>query len=292
MAAIPKLTPDQWAAVRDKWQGDKRDGYAWLIEDMKLPVSAPAVRKVSVRDKWVKVSAKKVSVPAKAQPIAVEAKASAIRERKMIKVSENHNKVSETIKETISETKQENDSNADNESSAGRPTLYREELVEAAYKLALLGMTNEEMASYFEVATSTFSLWMATHSSFSDAVKNGKAIADASVAESLYKSAMGLHVSTEDKLISDGEGGQEVVTLTKQVDPAVSAQIFWLKNRQPKLWKDRVEVKEDINLNVFPPREALDAIYAKALSEAAARDALLANRRERMGITIENGEDD
>lgn len=177
-------------------------------------------------------------------------------------------------------------------SERGRPTLYKPEYADQARRLCLLGATNEILGIYFEVATSTVSLWITTHSEFSDAVKRGRIVADTDVAESLYKSAMGLHISTEDKLVSDGKGGQQVITLKKQIDPVVTAQIFWLKNRQPKLWKDRVEVKEDINLNVFPPREALDAIYAKALSEAAARDALLTNRRERMGITIENSEDD
>ena len=45
----------------------------------------------------------------------------------------------------------------------------------------------------------------------------------------------------------------------------------------------------EVNLNLFPPAEALDAIYEKALSEAAEREKMLLGRRERLGIVIENG---
>jgi hypothetical protein len=99
---------------------------------------------------------------------------------------------------------------------------------------------------------------------------------------------MGLHVTTEDKLVSDGEGGQEVVTLEKKIEPSVAAQRYWLNNRQPKHWRDKAEAPVEINLNVFPAKEVLDGIYAKALDEAAKRDQMLIGRRERLGILIEH----
>ncbi|MDR3353376.1 MAG: terminase small subunit [Zoogloeaceae bacterium] len=54
MAAPPKLSPQKWAAVRTKWENDPRNGYTWLVAEMELPVSAPAVRKTAVRDEWLK----------------------------------------------------------------------------------------------------------------------------------------------------------------------------------------------------------------------------------------------
>lgn len=47
---------------------------------------------------------------------------------------------------------------------------------------------------------------------------------------------------------------------------------------------------QEINLNVFPPKEVLDGIYAKALEEAKKRDAMLIGRRERLGIVIESND--
>lgn len=66
------------------------------------------------------------------------------------------------------------------------------------------------------------------------------------------------------------------------------AQRYWLNNRRPKDWKDKVEIKEEININAFPPTEVLDAIYEQSLAKAAERDKMLIGRRERLGILIEH----
>ena len=63
---------------------------------------------------------------------------------------------------------------------------------------------------------------------------------------------------------------------------------LFLKNRHPDKWKDKIELKEDINLNVFPPKEELDAIYDRALEEARKRNEMLIGRRERIGIIIDH----
>ena len=57
MAAKPKLSPEQWAAARQRWEADSREGYTWLVDELALPVSAPAVRKTAVRDGWAKGAA-------------------------------------------------------------------------------------------------------------------------------------------------------------------------------------------------------------------------------------------
>jgi len=46
-----------------------------------------------------------------------------------------------------------------------------------------------------------------------------------------------------------------------------------------------VEIKP-INLNIFPPKEVLDAIYDKALEEATERDKFLIGRRERLSSLL------
>lgn len=54
MAAKSKLTPEQWKEVRTAWEGDARDGYAWLVEEFSLPVSVPGVRKKAICQQWEK----------------------------------------------------------------------------------------------------------------------------------------------------------------------------------------------------------------------------------------------
>lgn len=170
----------------------------------------------------------------------------------------------------------------------GRPTKYRPEFAEQARKLCLLGLTDTGLADFFGVDETTICRWKRTHADFCQSILAGKMVADAEVADSLYRSAVGGHHVTEDRLAAGGDRAQdEVQPLRRQVPPSVQAQSLWLRNRQPRLWRDKIEVKEDINLNVFPPREVLDAIYQKALAQAAERDKMLIGRRERLGIVID-----
>ena len=51
----------------------------------------------------------------------------------------------------------------------GRPTLYRPEYPDLARRLCLLGGTNEELATFFEVSRSTIDEWLRVHPEFAEA---------------------------------------------------------------------------------------------------------------------------
>jgi len=68
----------------------------------------------------------------------------------------------------------------------GRPTKYKEEYAEQAYKLCLLGHIDDELADFFEVDVSTIHRWKLEHEEFRDSIKKGKEIADGNVVQSLY----------------------------------------------------------------------------------------------------------
>ncbi len=290
MAAKPKLTPEQWADVRKHWEGDSRDGYSWLVEELSLPVSAPAVRKVAIRDGWSKGVSKAESKP-KAAAKAAKARqpSKPTQSSKVSKVSQgNHAKVSETIEsETFNEEAIAGEE--PERRSVGRPTLFRDEYVEQAYKLCLLGATDAELADFFEVCERTINTWKEDYPEFLQSLKAGKASADAAVAESLYKRALGY--SHPDVHISNFQGMITVTDIVKHYPPDTGAAFIWLKNRQPHKWKDKVEVKEDINLNIFPPKEVLKELFEASLKRSTEKAAMLTNRRERLGIVIEAGQD-
>lgn len=111
----------------------------------------------------------------------------------------------------------------------------------------------------------------------------------AAVAESLYKRALGY--SHPDVHISNFQGMITVTDIVKHYPPDTGAAFIWLKNRQPHKWKDKVEVKEDINLNIFPPKEVLKELFEASLKRSTEKAAMLTNRRERLGIVIEAGQD-
>lgn len=130
--------------------------------------------------------------------------------------------------------------------SPGRPSKYRDEFPEQAYKLCLLGATDAELADFFEVNPDTITEWKNVHEEFSVSVKRGKLQADANVADRLYQRALGYE--HDDVHVSNYQG---VITLTpvrKRHAPDTTAAIFWLKNRQAKQWREKQEVEHTGNL--------------------------------------------
>lgn len=121
----------------------------------------------------------------------------------------------------------------------GRPSKFKLEFIDQAKKLCKLGLTDKELAEFFEVAESTLNLWKREHPGFSESLKGGKAIADAEVVEKLYQRATGYEHPEDDIRAVNGE---IVITPTiKHYPPDTTAAIFWMKNRQPQKWRDKVE---------------------------------------------------
>mgnify|MGYP003670356782 CR=1 FL=1 len=138
-----------------------------------------------------------------------------------------------------------NDTPHSGKSNAGRPTDYKVEFNRQAEKLCLLGSTDKDMADFFDVSESTINLWKQKHPEFSESIKRGKISADANVASRLYKRAVG-YEHDEDKIFNNN-GEPLIVPTTKHVQPDTTAAIFWLKNRQPKMWRDSQNIDHTTN---------------------------------------------
>lgn len=122
----------------------------------------------------------------------------------------------------------------------GRPTKFKEEYIELAYNYCLLGATDQDLAKFFEVEERTINNWKHDFPEFFQSIKKGKVDADALVARSLFKRAMGY--TYKELKEEESEQGIKNTTTTKEVAPDTTAQIFWLKNRQPAMWRDKQEV--------------------------------------------------
>ncbi|MHC5225531.1 terminase [Ignatzschineria sp. LJL83] len=123
----------------------------------------------------------------------------------------------------------------------GRPTKYRDSFVEDAYKLSLLGLIDKQLAFFFGVSESTLNRWKLAYPEFSEALKRGKALADAEVVEALYRSAIGF--SYEESVVKEFNGRIEVIKTIKHRPPSSAAMIFWLRNRQPDKWSNNPSPK-------------------------------------------------
>lgn len=128
---------------------------------------------------------------------------------------------------------------------AGRPTDYRPEYVDQAEKLCKLGATDKELADFFDVNPDTIYEWKNKYPEFSESIKKGKDIADAEVADKLFKRATGYSHSAVK--IFNNQGKVITAPYTEHYPPDTTAAIFWLKNRQPKKWRDKQEVEHGVN---------------------------------------------
>lgn len=77
------------------------------------------------------------------------------------------------------------------------------------------GLTDEQIAHNMGIVTSTFYEWKKKYPKFSEVLKKNKEVVDLEVENALLKSALGGNIT---------------------------AQIFWLKNRKAKEWREKVEV--------------------------------------------------
>ena len=126
----------------------------------------------------------------------------------------------------------------------GRPSLYRPAYAKQAHKLALLGFTDAKIANFFEVTEQTVNNWKHDHPEFFESLKSGKEDADARIAAALYHSALGGGTITEMREELDAGGNAITKKTVKELPANVTAQIFWLKNRQPHAWREKVVVEE------------------------------------------------
>jgi transcriptional regulator with XRE-family HTH domain len=129
----------------------------------------------------------------------------------------------------------------------GRKSKYNPDMVKAVKALTKQGLTDEQLAEFFGVHKDTIQNWKKQFPLFFDSLKTGKAIADTKVEAALYQRAIGY--STPDVHISCYEGAITVTPIIKHYPPDTTAQIFWLKNRKPKQWRDKQDIEHSGEIN-------------------------------------------
>ena len=123
----------------------------------------------------------------------------------------------------------------------GRPTSFRPEFTEQAFRLALLGAVDEDMAEFFGVSIPTFYAWKKNHPEFLKALTRGKVEADATVAHSLYHRANGYSHNAVKIFMPAGAKEPVYAPYTEHFPPDTAAATLWLKNRQPDKWRDKID---------------------------------------------------
>ena len=120
------------------------------------------------------------------------------------------------------------------------------------------GLTDEQIAHNMGITRETLRVWKNKFSVISAALKRGKEVVDVEVENALLKRALGYTYTetTKERGVNPETGKVELITtkvVTKEVVPDTTAQIFWLKNRRPDLWRDKqnVELSGEVASNPF-----------------------------------------
>jgi hypothetical protein len=127
--------------------------------------------------------------------------------------------------------------------------LFKPEYTEEVEELCKLGVTDKDLCLFFNVSMKTLYNWKKNHPVFFGSLSRGKQEADKNVASTLYRNAVGYDYYEDypmklkkETIHADGTKTVEVfvkiIQLKKRKHPDTTAQIFWLKNRRPDLWRD------------------------------------------------------
>lgn len=104
------------------------------------------------------------------------------------------------------------------------------------------GLTDKQIAKNIGISEQTLNVWKKSYPSLSESLKKGKEVVDYEVQNALYKNA---------------------------IEGDTTAQIFWLKNRQPDKWRNKVETNQKEQNRLLKARADGAVAKAKILSDSA-----------------------
>ena len=123
------------------------------------------------------------------------------------------------------------------------------------------GLTEEQIAKNMGVSRSTLSDYKVKYPDILRAIKNSKEVADREVENALFNKATGYTVKLKKPMKVrhveyDEVSGRQVAEYERieyieeevHVPADTTAQIFWLKNRKPNEWRDKVTVTDESSL--------------------------------------------
>jgi hypothetical protein len=117
-------------------------------------------------------------------------------------------------------------------------------MTERAAVVLRLGGTDVEVAKALGVSVRTIHRWKKTHPEFAARVRQEKDDFDTGRVEAaLVHRATGYSHKAVKIFCDPKTGSTEQIEYTEHYPPDPTSAIFWLKNRNPERWKDRVDVE-------------------------------------------------
>ena len=103
------------------------------------------------------------------------------------------------------------------------------------------GLTDEQIAKNIGISRVTLYDWKKKEINISNALKKGKEVIDFEVENALLKRALGYTIKVEEEKL-DKDGCRHTLKKDIHIPGDTTAMIFWLRNRKPNQWKNKIEV--------------------------------------------------
>ena len=101
------------------------------------------------------------------------------------------------------------------------------------------GLTNEQIANNIGINVKTLYDWKNKQSNICNSLKKGREVADYEVENALFKRAVGYTIQVNEQKI-DKDGCIHDLVKDIHIPGDTTAQIYWLKNRKPDKWRDKI----------------------------------------------------
>lgn len=132
----------------------------------------------------------------------------------------------------------------------GRPSSYSPTYhPDQAFKLALLGATEKQIAETWEISPDTLNEWKRLHPAIAESLARGREPADAEIAHSLYHRAKGYSHKAYKIFMPAGASEPVYAEYVQHYPPDTPAAALWLQNRRGRkraaedaiMWTQRIE---------------------------------------------------
>ena len=145
------------------------------------------------------------------------------------------------------------------------------------------GAQLDEIAKKLNISRTTLFEYQNKYSDFSDALKMGEKIMDSKVEDSLLKECAGYEyeeTTTTTTAIIDKKTGQvsslekvEKKTTKKYARPSITAIIYYLNNRIPDKWKNRIATTIEEGQGAEEAILEMESYFANKMKEEAEEEA-------------------
>lgn len=137
------------------------------------------------------------------------------------------------------------------------------------------GLTDEQIARNIGITTSTLYEWKNKYPEISESLKKGKEVVDIEVENALLQKALGITktvvkpIKIKEVLYDNGKriSEKERIEYAEEeiyIPPDTTAQIFWLKNRKPDMWRDKQNV--EVSGSLETEKTKLDSLIEQMTS--------------------------